>query len=257
MSLFEAIVLGIVQGLTEFLPVSSSGHLVLMQKYLGISEAGLTFEVLVHFGTLIAVFIVYWNEIWDLIKNPFQQMTLLIVLGAIPTAFIGFVFKPYFEKSFESLLVVGISLIITGIILWLSDNHLGGRKTENNASWLDVIIIGLAQGLAITPGISRMGLTVSAGLMRGFTREMAAKYSFLLSIPVILGANLLEIKDLFEAGFKQSLSLPYLIGPLAAAVSGVFAIKILLKILKTGNLKYFSFYVWLLGSITILQYFFF
>jgi undecaprenyl-diphosphatase len=253
MTIIQAIILGLVQGLTEFLPVSSSGHLVLMQKFLGISEGGLTFEVLVHFGTLVAVFIVYWREIFDLIKNPMQKMTYLIIVGAIPTALMGFIFKPYFEKLFESIIAVGISLVITGCILWISDNHLGGLKNEKNTSWFDVLIIGFAQGLAITPGISRMGLTVSAGLMRGLTREMAAKYSFLLSIPVIFGANLLEFKDAFSSGLQLTGNLPYIIGTLVAAVSGVFAIKVLLKVLKNGKLRYFSYYVWILGIIIILQ----
>ena len=257
MSLIQAIFLGVVQGLTEFLPVSSSGHLVLMQRFLGITEPGLTFEVFVHFGTLFAVFFVYRREIWELIRNPFQRMTLLIIVGAVPTAFIGFAFKPYFEKFFESLLIVGISLILTGIILWLSDDHLGGRKTEINTTWLDVLIIGIAQGLAITPGISRMGLTVSAGIMRGLSREMAAKYSFLLSIPVIFGANLLEFKGVWENGLESTGGIAYLAGAFAAAVSGIFAIKIILKILKNGSLKIFSYYVWILGTITIIGYLFF
>ena len=147
--------------------------------------------------------------------------------------------------------------ILTGIILWLSDDHLGGRKTEINTTWLDVLIIGIAQGLAITPGISRMGLTVSAGIMRGLSREMAAKYSFLLSIPVIFGANLLEFKGIWENGLESTGGIAYLAGAFAAAVSGIFAIKIILKILKNGSLKIFSYYVWILGTITIIGYLFF
>lgn len=253
MTNIQAIILGLLQGLTEFLPVSSSGHLVLMQNIFGITEGGLTFDILVHFGTLVAVFIVYWREIFDLLKNPFQKMTYLIIMGAIPTAIIGIVFQPYFEKIFHSVFVVGISLIITGFILWLTDQQQGGYKGETNTSWFDAIIIGLAQGLAITPGISRMGLTISAGLARGLDRELAAKYSFLLSIPVILGANLLELKDILASGIQIENIQPYIIGPIVAAISGVFAIKILLKFLKNGKLKYFSYYVWFIGVMIIIQ----
>jgi len=253
MTTFQAIILGLLQGLTEFLPVSSSGHLVLMQNIFGITEGGLTFDILVHFGTLIAIFIVYWQEIISLIKNPFQKMTYLIIIGTVPTALIGFTFKPYFEKLFESVLAVGISLIITGFILWIADHYYGGYKNEKNTSWLDALIIGLAQGVAITPGISRSGITISSGLIRGLDREMAAKYSFLVSIPAIFGANLLEAKEILKTGVQINNNLAYILGPLVAAVSGVIAIKVLLKLLQTGKLKYFSYYVWFLGTIAILQ----
>lgn len=251
MTTFQAVILGLLQGLTEFLPVSSSGHLVLMQSLFGITEGGMTFDILAHFGTLVAVFIVYRRDIANLIRHPLQRMNFLIIVGAIPTAIIGFAFKDLFEQLFHSMLSVGISLLFTGFLLWIADLHRGGFKNERSTTFLDVIIIGICQGLAITPGVSRSGLTISSALIRGLDREMAAKYSFLLSIPVILGANLLEIKDIVTSGVVIDNYLPFIIGPLVAAVSGVFAIKFLLKLLKEGRLRIFSYYVWALGLIVI------
>lgn len=257
MTTIQAIILGLIQGLTEFLPVSSSGHLVLMQNFFGINEGAMTFNILVHFGTLIAIFIVYWKDIVNLIRHPFQKMNFLIIAGAIPTGIIGILFNDTFEKLFSSVLVVGISLIITGFILWFADKTKNNYKAVESTSYLDVLFIGLLQGLAITPGISRSGLTISAGLFRGLTREMAARYSFLLSIPVILGANLLEMKSLISSEIVIENITPYIIGPIVAAISGVLAIKVLLRILQVGKLNIFSYYVWFLGIIVLGRQLFF
>lgn len=251
MTTWQAVILGLIQGLTEFLPVSSSGHLVLAQNIFGITEGALTFDILVHFGTIFAVFIVFWRDIVSLLKNPFQKLSWLIIIGSIPTAIIGFKFKDYFEAFYESPLIVGIALLVTGLLLWLAESVKSGLKNFDKMSWFNAFVIGIAQGLAITPGISRSGSTIASGLLLGLSKETAARFSFLMSIPVILGANLLEVKDLLEVGIQETNIFALILGPLTAAISGFFAIKFLLKILEGGSLKVFSYYVWVIGLITI------
>lgn len=253
MTTFEAIVLGLVQGLTEYLPVSSSGHLVLFQKFFGLKENVLLFDILVHLGTLIPLLIIFWQEIWSIIKKPWGRLPLLIIVGTIPTALIGLGFKDFVERLFESGRTLGIEFIITGLILWFAENQKSGHKTLAKTSYFDAIFIGIAQGLAILPAISRSGLTISGALLRQLDREWAAKFSFLLSIPAILGAAVLDLKDF--VGNAQSLDrvnlTPYLAGFIAAMISGYFAVKFMLEILRKGSLRVFSYYVWLLGIIVL------
>ncbi|MDD2509694.1 MAG: undecaprenyl-diphosphatase UppP [Syntrophomonas sp.] len=257
MTLFQAIVLGAVQGLTEFLPVSSSGHLVIFQHIFAIEEAPLTFDVLVHLGTLIAVFIAFWDDILGILKKPFCRLTYLLIVGCIPAGLAGFLLAPYFEKAFDSLLVVGIALIFTGILLSLSENlaqrHFG-LKQEEETAFSDALFIGILQALAIVPGLSRSGSTIAAGLMAGLDREFAARFSFLLSIPVIIGAGIFELSDVFVTGIPASNILPYTLGPLTAALFGLFAIKVVLGLVRKGKLAYFSYYCWILAVITLCWY---
>lgn len=250
MSFFEAIILGLIQGLTEFLPISSSGHLVILSNVLGVNEQGILFEVFVHFGTLLAVFVVFKDDIIKLIKNPFQKLTILLIIGTIPTAIIGLTLEDTFERLFNSLFTVGFTLLITGTLLWLAESFTGGKKDLSKLTGINAFIIGIAQGAAITPGISRSGSTIAAALLLGLDRSSAARYSFLLSIPAILGATVLKTKDLI-VGIGEVRLLPLMAGTVMAALSGYFAIKFLLKILEQGKLKYFSVYCWLLGGIII------
>ncbi|MDW7674928.1 MAG: undecaprenyl-diphosphatase UppP [Bacillota bacterium] len=253
MGVWEAILLGLIQGLTEFIPVSSSGHLVITQAFLGIREATLTFEVLVHFGTFLAVVVVFYKDIINIIKNPLQKLTLLIIAGAIPTGLMGIFFKDFFTGLFESELVVGIMLLVTGGILWITQKLPKGMKTDREMKVTDALFIGVLQGLAITPGISRAGTTIFAGLLRGLDREYAARFSFLLALPVIFGATLLELKDLVGEPITGDLGLAYLLGTLVAFISGYIAIKVLLKVLSDGKLYYFSYYCWLIGLTVIVR----
>jgi len=256
----EALILGFVQGLTEFLPVSSSGHLVIFQHLLGISEAPLTFDVLVHMGTLLAVFAAFWRDIVDICKNPFSKLTYLIVVASIPAAFIGYFLAPLFEKAFESLLVVGIGLIFTGFILRVSERIATRRinlKQSDEMTYGDAIFIGLLQALAIIPGVSRSGSTIAAALMSGLDRDFAARFSFIMSIPVILGAGVFKLKDVFLNGVPQSELIPYIIGPATAAVFGFVAIKLVLKLVRQGQLSVFSFYCWSVGLISLVSYYVF
>ena len=253
MNLYEALVLGVVQGLTEYLPVSSSGHLVLLQKIFGIKENVLLFDILVHLGTLVPLLIIFRAEIWEIIKKPWGRLPLLIIAGTIPTALIGLGFRDFFERLFVSGSTLGIEFIITGLILWLAERQKSGRKELDKTTFLDAIFIGVAQGLAILPAISRSGLTISGALVRGLNREWAAKFSFLLSIPAILGAAILDLRNFIgqNLDFSSNELLPFIIGFLAAMLSGYFAVKFMLEILRKGKLTWFSYYVWILGVIIL------
>ena len=257
LTLFQAIVLGAVQGLTEFLPVSSSGHLVIFQHIFAIEEPPLTFDVLVHLGTLIAVFVAFWDDIWGILKKPFCRLTYLLIVGCIPAGLAGFLLAPYFEKAFESLLVVGIALIFTGILLSLSERlskkHVG-LKEADETGFSDALFIGILQAMAIIPGLSRSGSTIAAGLIAGLDREFAARFSFLLSIPVIIGAAIFELSDVFVTGIAANNILPYILGPLTAAIFGFFAIKVVLGLVRRGKLSYFSYYCWIVAAITLFWY---
>jgi undecaprenyl-diphosphatase len=272
MTTLEAIILGIIQGLTEFLPVSSSGHLVLFQKLFGLKQAELFFDVGVHLGTLVAVIAVFRREVKHIIaaliqlsslagpkeailqkikSDPQLKMALMIVIGSIPTAILGFLFAGIADRLFASAMITGLMLIVTGLLLWLTrrtrssvDQTRSDRLTPKNA-----LIIGMVQGVAIIPGISRSGSTISIGLLLGIDREMAARYSFLLSIPAIIGAGLLSLKD----GISQSdLAIrATLLGSFTAALVGYAALKSLLQLVKKGRLHVFAPYCWLVGTLAI------
>ena len=273
MNSIEAIILGIIQGLTEFLPVSSSGHLVLFQHLFGLKEAELFFDVCVHLGTLVAVVIVFRQEIIKILSallqlvslggqkekflqrvdsDPDLKMALLIFIGSIPTAILGLLFAGIADRLFSSTLITGLMLMVTGLLLWLT------RKTESHAASVSsgdlstgkAFVIGIVQGLAIIPGISRSGSTISTGLLLGVDRETAARYSFLLSIPAIMGAGILSLKD----GLSQTNSVIWmsLLGAVTATLVGYGALKSLLHLVKKGRLHVFAPYCWLVGILAIL-----
>lgn len=254
MNLIQAIILGIVQGLTEFLPISSSGHLVLMQKIFGITEPTLIFDTSVHLGTLLAVFAVFKDDIISLLKKPFQKLTWLLLVGTIPTGIIGILFKDTFEQMFHTGSTLGFEFLITGAILLWSSMLKNGRKDLKETSYLDAAFIGVMQGLAIAPAVSRSGLTISGALFRNLDREFAARFSFLLSIPAILGATVFQVKDIMEIGGGSGISTGAMVaGSLAAALAGYVSIKYMLQVLKKGKVKYFAYYVFALGILVILD----
>lgn len=258
MNILEAAFLGLIQGLTEFLPVSSSGHLVLFQGIFGIKEATQTFTILLHVATLIAVFAVYWQDIWDLITHPFQRTTYLLIAGTLPTVVIALLFNDKIDAFFGTGKFIGFNFIITGFVLLYADAKAEGRKKIKNMSYFDALIVGTLQGIAICPAISRSGMTITGSLSRGLNRESAARFSFLLSIPAILGAMVLTIKDMLtgEVAVSESIGIaPMIVGFLVAAVSGYFAIRFMLGIIRSAKLKWFSIYVFLLGAFLILDQF--
>lgn len=253
MSIIQSIVLGLVQGLTEFLPISSSGHLVLFQKIFGINEPTLIFDTMVHVGTLAAVVTVLWKEIFALLKKPFQKLTWLLIVGTIPTGIIGIMFKDFFENMFKSGNTLGIEFLITGFVILIAERLNSGRKREAETSYLDAVFIGIMQGAAIMPAISRSGLTISGALMRNLDREFAAKFSFLLSIPAILGAAAFQLKDIFEVGSATTITAPVVVGTIAAAVAGYFSVRFMIVLIKKGSMKVFSYYVFTLGTLVLID----
>lgn len=254
MNLIQAIILGIVQGITEFLPISSSGHLVLMQKIFGITAPTLLFDTSVHLGTLLAVFVVFKDDIVSILKKPFQKLTWLLIAGTIPTAIIGILFKDSFEQMFRSGSTLGFEFIITGVVLLWSGILKNGRKNVRETSYFDAVFIGVMQGLAIMPAISRSGLTISGALFRNLDRNFAARFSFLLSIPAILGAAVFQVKDIMEVGGGSGIGMGALIaGSIAAALAGYATIKYMLQVLREGKLKYFAYYVFVIGALVILD----
>jgi undecaprenyl-diphosphatase len=256
LNLFEAALLGLIQGLTEFLPVSSSGHLVLFQDLLGLNEPGVTLEVLLHFGTLLAVLFVFGKDFIALLRfyrDQFQRhFLLMLVLGVIVTGVLGLLFGRYIELLFSSTLVVGFMLLITGLIITLIKVIPQGQKSIAEMKPLDAVLIGLLQAFAIIPGISRSGTTILTALWRGLDRNSAIRFSFMISAPVILGATLVEAKELYTAGLESAMLVNYLVGTFVAFISGVFAIKVMIRMLSGNKFHYFAYYCWAIGLIVII-----
>ncbi len=255
MTIIQAIILGILQGMAEFLPISSSGHLTLFQKIFGITEGTMFFSVILHVGTLIPVLVVYRKEIFELLKNPFQKYTYLILVGTVPAIIFALLFDDLIESLFSGGQLLGVGFIITGILLTLSDKLPEGHKKKENITYVDSFFIGCMQALAIFPAISRSGSTIVGALSRKITREEAAKFSFLLSIPAISGALVLEILKLYirkETSIDLALDV-ILFGFFSSMLSGYLAINFMLFIIKKAKLKYFAYYVFILGFFVILD----
>lgn len=270
MELIEAIILGIIQGLTEFLPVSSSGHLVIFQHLFGMKEPELVFDIAVHMGTLMAVVIYFKNELLGIIgavikmarqlvkkeatwidawNDPETKMALLIIIGSVPTALIGIGFHQIADQIFSSVRMVGVMLLITGTFLWLTRWLKQSGQGIGTFSSKKALVVGCAQGLAILPGISRSGSTIAAGMFLGLNRELAARFAFLLSIPAICGAALLAASDL--AGGNESSFTLITVGILSAAVVGYLSLKMLVFIVKKGRMYLFSPYCWVVGLLAL------
>jgi len=253
MSILEAIILGIIQGLTEFIPVSSSGHLALGHLFFGLEEEGLLFIVVVHVGTLVPVFVVFRKEIWALIKRPFQKTTFLLITATIPAVIVGLLFENRIEQAFTTLQTLAIGFVITGVVLILSDRLRKGTKKESDITWLDAALIGIAQAVAVFPGISRSGSTITAALSRGISRDEAAKFVFLMSIPVILGATILQIIHIAR-GSIAAYELDFAVlstGFVSAALSGYLAVNFLLAAIRKKKLRYFAYYVLTLAAVLV------
>jgi undecaprenyl-diphosphatase len=272
MTLLSSILLGFIQGVAEFLPISSSGHLAIAQNLLHLDVGGTQdnfFDVLLHLGTLIAIFVVYWRDILDMILEffrffrdvakresprqvpPARRLILLIIIGTLPL-FGVLPFKDKIEALSSNMPAVGAALLITGVLLFMSDKFNRGRKSELSATVLDVIIIGIGQAIATVPGISRSGMTISVGCFRGLDRRFAVRYSFLMSIPAVIGANILSLKDAAAAGIDASLLPIYAAGVVTAAVFGYFSIRLLKFVADKGKFGAFAYYCWAVGAITLI-----
>jgi undecaprenyl-diphosphatase len=251
MTKIEAFILGIIQGFTEFLPISSTGHLFLGRNLFGLNEAGLFLDTMLHIGTLLAVFVIYKREFLYMLRHPFSKRTFLLVVGTIPAVVIGLTFKDYFEEISKTGVTIGWEFLVTGLFLWFADNIKNGYKRMEEISYTDAFFIGTFQAAAIFPAISRSGLTIVAALIRKLDRETAAYFSFLLSTPAIAGAVLLQSIDLFN-GTVENISLTALgIALVSSTIFGYIAVKWMISYLKKHSLKVFAVYVWSLGIIVI------
>lgn len=281
MELIKAIVLGLIQGLAEFLPISSSGHLAIFKHVLGFdTDTGLLFDVLLHLGTLAAVFVAFRKDIFELVKEgfaiigqffksvflslfkkkkwqpvvttPYRRFVMLVIISTIPTGILGVLLSDVINAASATLIVPGILLLINGVQLLISDRLPDGRLTEENASYTKAAVVGVAQGVATFPGISRSGTTITACLACGFSREFAVKYSFIMSIPAILGALVLELLDFTPELLSASDAVNYLVGTVIAGIVGYVCIKTMLVVVKGKKFKYFAYYCFAMGAFAVL-----
>ncbi len=268
MPIWMAVLLGAVQGLSEFLPISSSGHLALLQIFLDFESYGLdsvTFNIVVHLGTLTAVFIAFWDDIKKLIvefvamckdrfavrQNPTRKMVVMLIIATVPLA-LGAVIEGAIEAAFGSALFIGCALLVTATLLIFADKLGGGNKTEATASYKNAAFVGIMQLLAVFPGISRSGSTMCAGLFSGFDRDFAVRFAFIMSIPAVLGSAVFKLPDMLAEGISRADASAYIIGFLAAAISGYAAIKLVRTLVKRKAFKYFSIYCAVVGIAAIL-----
>lgn len=289
MSLLEAILMGIIQGVTEFLPVSSSGHLALFKILFSVEDVGLLFDVILHLGTLIAIFAVYYKDIWKMIVagfsiigdvcrnigiffknithktkggyhhvicNGYRKFAMLVIVSTIPTGVIGVLASDLIEQASKLLIVPGICLIMTAILLLLADHCKGGEKMPKQVTYSNAFIIGIAQGVATLPGLSRSGTTITACLLSGFNRKFAVKYSFIMSIPAVLGSLVFELSDLAAVSFTSTEIMYYLVGMVVAAVVGYICIKTMLYVVRQKKFTGFAVYCLIVGAISVGVYFY-
>lgn len=271
MNFYYAIILGIIQGLTEFLPVSSSAHLVIAQSFIeGFSQPGVLFDVILHLGTLSALFFFFKRDVIAILRaltpeswvsnsgdpeekkrrNTQRKWAFLIIIGTIPAGVVGLLFKEEIHRLFESAEIAAFMLLVTGVLLFLSDNVKDATRQDEHTNIGDSIIVGVAQAVAIIPGISRSGSTIAAGIFRKLDRETSARFSFLLSIPAIIGAVILELPYLTDIHYSQVWI--YALGFLTAAVTAFLSLKFLFFILKKSILRYFAYYCWCVGCVTLI-----
>ena len=271
MTVLTSVILGLIQGVAEFLPISSSGHLAIAQNLLGmqgVTDIPEFFDILLHLGTLVAVLVAYWNDIVDMVVEffagisdiahrstptpvpPARRLILLLIIGTLPL-FAVLPVKDKIRGLADNMYFVGGALIVTGFLLFASDRVKKGRKNEKTATLLDVFLVGCTQVIATFPAISRSGMTITAGCFAGFERKFAVRFSFLLSIPAVLGANLLAVLDVLETGIDWASVPVYLIGVAVAAVSGYLSIRLLRYVADKGRFGAFAYYCWGVGILTL------
>ena len=270
MTYLSSFLLGLVQGLAEFLPISSSGHLSIAQNLLGLNtEIPEFFDVLLHLGTLVAVFVAYWRDICDMVAElihgvgdlvhgttprqvpPARRLILLIIVGTLPL-FILLPIHRQVQALSNNMVFIGAALVVTGFLLFACDLVRKGKKTERTATIADVLVVGLGQAIATMPGISRSGMTITTGCFMGFERKFAVRFSFLLSIPAVLGANILSLKDALDTGIIWAEVPMYVVGVITAAVVGYACIRLLRLVAEKGRFGAFAYYCWAVGLLTLL-----
>ena len=270
MTYLSSFLLGLVQGLAEFLPISSSGHLSIAQNLLGLNtEIPEFFDVLLHLGTLVAVFVAYWRDICDMVAElihgvgdlvhgttprqvpPARRLILLIIVGTLPL-FILLPIHKQVQALSNNMVFIGAALVVTGFLLFACDLVRKGKKTERTATIADVLVVGLGQAIATLPGISRSGMTITTGCFMGFERKFAVRFSFLLSIPAVLGANILSLKDALDDGIIWAEVPMYVVGVITAAVVGYACSRLLRLVAEKGRFGAFAYYCWAVGLLTLL-----
>lgn len=275
MTFLMSIILGFVQGVAEFLPISSSGHLSILQNWFsGMEEPDNLFNVLLHFATLIAVCVVYWRDIVDMIAEffrgtaslvsrkpnrgpvpPARRLVMMVILGTLPLVLV-LPIEDKVEALGGSNLFVGLALLVTGAILFIADRMAQGRKNARTATVVDALLVGCAQAVAVIPGLSRSGCTISAGMALGFERTFAVRFSFLLSLPAVLGATLLKVIDVAKEGVDTSLLPMYLVGMIVAGVVGYFSIRLVNLLAQKNKFGKFAYYCWAIGLVAVITGFF-
>lgn len=270
-TVWNAILLGFVQGVSEFLPISSSGHLSVINNLFNMSmnESHLFFDVLLHLGTLISIVLVYWNDLVQMLyellsfvnvgpyagqerqRYPAARLFFMIIIATLPL-FLVMPIKDMLETLYDSNIFIGVAIILTGCMLFVADKMSQGRKLGGSMTVLDAVIIGICQSIATIPGLSRSGTTITAGIATGLRRDFAVKFSFLMSIPAVLGANILSIADAVKAGINWAQVPVYLVGMAVAMVTGVAAIYLLKYISRKGKFGGFAYYCWVMGVLSII-----
>lgn len=290
MTLLQSILMGIIQGATEFLPVSSSGHLAIFKNIFGVeTDTGILFDILLHLGTLVAIFVAYWKDIKKLIvegcmiigdcfvnlsyfiknkinkdnalqyrkivRTAYRKFVMLIIVSTLITMVIALPFDKFISHAGDTLIIPGICLCVTSVILYFADRIPVGKKSAAKATYRNAVFVGLAQAVATLPGISRSGSTITAGLACGYSRKFAVKYSFIMSIPAVLGAVILEIPDMFKTSFAGAEVVNYIVGMVVAGIVGYACIKVMLFTVKKKNFKGFSIYCLIAGIMSVVWYF--
>lgn len=256
--------LGLLQGITEPIPISSSGHLVIVQTLFGLKIEGLSFEVFVNFASLIAVLIVFWDDVTRIARNTFRYIltrdrevkseflfAMYVIVGTIPAAVLGILFDDFISTVLKGVKIVGVTLLITGVALWLI-RKMEGYKGEKKMTVKDALIVGFAQAVALIPGISRSGATIVGAVALGLDRDTALRYSFLLYIPVSLGGMILEANEIIADPLIGTLAIPYIVAFIASLVASYFSLKWFINIMRSGKLGYFSIYCWIVGLLVLL-----
>lgn len=253
MNIWQAVIMGLVQGFTEFLPVSSSGHLVIARNVLGITAEPLLFEIILHVGTLVAVCIVFWKELWNMIRHPFSKPVLMLVIATIPAVLAALFLSDFIETAFGGQ-YLAIGFLFTAVFLVAAESlkpkSVHGMRDMNAK---DAVSMGVMQAIALIPGISRSGSTIVGGLLAGLKRESATRFAFLMSVPAILGSLVFKIKDFAELGSSETSVFTLIIGALVAALSGYFAIRFMLRLVSRKKLYGFAIYVAILGAFILLD----
>ncbi len=269
MTYIQAAILGVVQGVAEFLPISSSGHLTLFQHFFGMQEPDNLFNILLHFATLLAVCIYYWQDIWEMILEffrgiaalcsrtgshepppPARRLVMLVIVGTLPL-FLVLPIQDKVEALGANPIFVCCILLVTGVILFVSDRIAKGHKTAKNATVKDALLVGVAQGFATLPGLSRSGSTIAAGMALGFDRKFAVRYSFLLSLPAVLGATLIKVLQVAGEGIDTVLLPKYLVGMVLSGIVGYFSIKLVNLLTDKGKFGAFAYYCWAAGGVAL------